>query len=105
MDGMDECAKKKQRLCTKEEICPLGQNPSHGKYDKNMWARILDRNNDWVQIGVTVSPRFYTISFFVGKKYYEEQYLSFGLTIHVIASFLRPVYTYFPGILPIGKWL
>ncbi|XP_028403045.1 uncharacterized protein LOC114525810 [Dendronephthya gigantea] len=51
MDGMDFCAERKQRLCTKEEICPLGQNPSHGEYDSQMWARILDRNNDWVSIG------------------------------------------------------
>jgi hypothetical protein len=48
---MGECAKKRQRLCTLKEICPDGKKPLYGQHDTYMWAPILDRKNDWVQVG------------------------------------------------------
>ena len=50
--GMDKCAEKKQRLCTLKEICPDGKEPATGNFNVDTWVRILDRKNDWVQVGM-----------------------------------------------------
>ena len=51
MDGMDECAKKRQRLCTLKEMCPDGKTPAYGVMYSPVYARVLDRNNEWITIG------------------------------------------------------
>jgi hypothetical protein len=51
MEGMDECAKKRQRLCTFKELCPDGNTPVTKVDNENAWARVLDRNNEWISVG------------------------------------------------------